>query len=145
MKIEVKTPQTTQEWAAYFNIRYVELRQPWNQPLGSEKTDNEELSHHFALFCDDKMVGVLRMDELLDNTTAQFRFMAILGDYQGKKLGDYLMNAAEEKAKSLNKNLIILHAREKAVSFYERLGFTVHEKSYLLFDAIQHFEMRKKL
>jgi predicted GNAT family N-acyltransferase len=39
---------------------------------------------------------------------------------------------------------VILHAREMAVPFYERMGFQVTEKSHLLFGEIQHYLMQKK-
>ena len=34
-------------------------------------------------------------------------------------------------------------SRLGAVDFYKKLGYQVAEKSYLLFDEIQHFQMRK--
>jgi predicted GNAT family N-acyltransferase len=40
---------------------------------------------------------------------------------------------------------VILHAREIAVPFYERMGFHVAEKSHLLFGEIQHYLMQKKI
>jgi len=39
---------------------------------------------------------------------------------------------------------IILHARENALGFYEKLGYVSVEPSHLLFGEIQHFLMKKK-
>jgi hypothetical protein len=38
-----------------------------------------------------------------------------------------------------------LQAREKAIPFYERLGYKVVEKTHLLFGEIQHYKMRKEI
>jgi hypothetical protein len=51
----------------------------------------------------------------------------------------------ESMAKEENCNEIILHAREIALPFYEKLDYTVVEKSHLLFNEIQHYLMRKKI
>lgn len=144
MKIEVRAPQIEEEWKTYFSIRYEELRKPWNQPLGSEKTANEGECQHFALFVNNTMAGVLRMD-VVDETTNQLRFMAISKQFQGQQLGQYLMKCAEDEAIKQGKKSLILHAREKAISFYERCGYSFFQKSYLLFDSIQHVEMHKAL
>ena len=40
---------------------------------------------------------------------------------------------------------VVLEARENAVPFYESLGYSMIEKSYLLFGEIQHFRMKKAL
>ena len=97
MKIEVRSPQIEEEWKTYFSIRYEELRKPWNQPLGSEKTSNEDECQHFALFVNNTMAGVLRLD-IVDETTNQLRFMAISKQFQGQQLGQYLMKCAEDQA-----------------------------------------------
>ena len=40
---------------------------------------------------------------------------------------------------------MILHARDYAVDFYLKLGYTLIEPSYKLFDELQHFLMEKEL
>ena len=37
----------------------------------------------------------------------------------------------------------VLHAREIALPFYQKLGYHVTEKSHLLFNEIQHYLMHK--
>lgn len=145
MKIEIKSPQTQEEWDRYYEIRYNELRKPWGQPVGSERDDKENEAIHYALFADDSMVGVLRMDILENSDIVQLRFMAIDKSHQGKAFGDKLMIHAENQAKKIGKSEIVLHAREKAISFYERQGYKLQEKTHLLFDDIQHFKMCKQI
>ena len=51
----------------------------------------------------------------------------------------------EEEALNLGYRKLILHARDYALPFYERLGYTIVGPSYKLFDVLQHFEMFKIL
>jgi len=40
---------------------------------------------------------------------------------------------------------VILHARENTLPFYQHHGYTLVERSFLLFDEIQHYLMSKRL
>ena len=71
--------------------------------------------------------------------------MAIRPDYQGQGLGHLLLAHLEERARRLGLASMMLQAREKAVNFYERAGYRVVEKSYVLFGEIQHYRMEKEL
>jgi ribosomal protein S18 acetylase RimI-like enzyme len=52
---------------------------------------------------------------------------------------------AEEISKNRGDKKIILHAREIALGFYEKLGYQLIEKSHLLFGEIQHYLMEKNI
>lgn len=41
--------------------------------------------------------------------------------------------------------IMALQTREKAISFYERNGYSLKEKTHLLFGSIQHYKMEKRL
>ncbi len=55
------------------------------------------------------------------------------------------MLAIEKRCVTDGKHKIILHARDYAVDFYLKLNYILVEKSYKLFDVLQHFLMEKKL
>ena len=145
MEIEIRTPQTIDEWQAYYDLRYEVLRKPWNQPKGSERDDKEHLGIHYALFKKGAIIGVLRADVNEVDSLAQLRFMAIHPNFQGLKLGVRLIMQAEKDLIAQGINKIFLHAREKAVNFYTKLGYATIEKSHLLYNEIQHFKMSKSL
>ena len=42
MKVEIRSPKTTDEWQEYYDLRYRVLRQPWNQPRGSERNEGDK-------------------------------------------------------------------------------------------------------
>lgn len=138
-------PDSDMEFEKYFELRYMVLRKPWNQPRGTERDADENQRHHFILVnSNNDLVGVCCLQK---NSAAQIqlRYMAIDFEYSGKKLGNMLLEAAEEKANELGAETIFLQARENAVNFYRRNGYIIKEKTFLLFNTIQHFSMEKKL
>lgn len=143
--MEIRPPETEHEWEAYYDLRFRVLRAPWNQPWGSERNEGDKTERHFAVWMDGKAVAVARMDRTDEHGTVQVRFVAVDNDQQGKGLGKILMQEVERAAKEQGNRKVILHARENALSFYKALGYSIVEKSYLLFDEIQHYLMEKEL
>jgi predicted GNAT family N-acyltransferase len=142
--IEIREPANKEEFNAYYNLRYEVLRKPWNQPPGSEKDDKEDESIHFAAFENKKIIGVCRL-QYNNETEAQIRFMAVNPNTQGKGIGKKLLYAAEKRALNDGKKIMILQARKNAVNFYKACGYTIKEKTFLLWNEIQHYLMEKKL
>jgi GNAT superfamily N-acetyltransferase len=141
--MEIRSPQTPLEWELYYDLRYRVLRQPWNQLKGSERDEYEAEAMHFAVFQDLVIIAVGRLDVLSDSV-GKVRYMAVEEVFQGKNIGKVLMEFILMHCEQEHLNTIILHARERAVPFYERLGFRMVEKSHLLFGEIQHYLMEKK-
>jgi GNAT superfamily N-acetyltransferase len=144
MEIEIRVPKNEVEWEQYYDLRYRILRQPWNQPQGSERNEGDETGLHFALYENEILKAIARLD-INDEKSAQVRFMAVETEIQRKGYGKQVMLAIENYCKTKNISEIILHAREIAIPFYESLGYQLVEKSHLLFDEIQHFLMIKKI
>lgn len=142
MKIEIRTPITPKEWEQYYALRYDVLRKPLNQPIGSERNDGDLKGIHFALFEDGMLRAIARLDKV-DDETAQTRFVAVDTVAQGKGFGKLIMDAVEAKSIARGDKKMILHARDYALPFYLRLGYTEIEKSYKLFDVLQHYLMEK--
>jgi N-acetylglutamate synthase-like GNAT family acetyltransferase len=138
----IRTPNTQKEWDEYYQLRYQVLRAPWKQAIGSERNEGDETAQHFAFFEEGKIIGVGRLD-YMSEVIAQVRFMAIAGNRQGEGIGKKLMQHMEEIAVETGRTELILHAREIALPFYKNLGYTITEKSHLLFGEIQHYLMRK--
>lgn len=144
MEIEIRSPKTENEWESYYNLRYRILRQPWNQPRGSERNEGDDSAIHAAFFENSIIIGVARLD-LMVNDFGQIRFMAVETNNQGKGIGEKLMLHLEGIAFQNGRIKIILHAREIAIGFYQKLGYELIEKSHLLFGEIQHYLMEKSL
>lgn len=140
----IRSPKTSEEWTAYYALRYKVLREPLGQPVGSEKNDGDILAKHFALFHQEKIIAIARLDNV-DAQTSQARFVGVHFDYHGNGFGKKIMTALEDQSLLENKPHMLLHARENALPFYKSMGYKIEEKSYLLYDQIQHYKMSKIL
>jgi len=142
--IRIIEPTDEKEREAYYQLRYETLRAPWNQPIGSEKDNMEEQSIHFFALEGEQPAGVCRL-QYNDENIAQVRFMGVSEKSRGSGIGSLLLKHAEERAKSDGRKKLILQARDYAVPFYESNGYCITEKTFLLWDTIQHYLMEKKL
>ena len=114
------------------------------------KGDDDENTVHFGLFLEDKLVGIIstfKENNILfpELNQVQIRGMAVLEAFQGKGFGAELVKAAENHCINFNANLIWFNARENAVSFYKKLGYTSIGDSFLIPDVGIHFAMYKKI
>ena len=144
--MKIIEPNSSAEFEQYYNLRYEVLRKPWLQPKGSEKDDGDKSSIH-RMIIDESNGKAVAVGRLQFNTSeeAQIRYMAVSDNYQLKGYGNIIVKTLEDIA--LNKGIrnIILQARENALKFYWKNGYEIIEKSYLLFDEIQHWLMVKEL
>ncbi|SVB05415.1 uncharacterized protein METZ01_LOCUS158269, partial [marine metagenome] len=144
--VKIIEPNSSAEFEQYYNLRYEVLRKPWLQPKGSEKDDGDKSSIH-RMIIDESNGKAVAVGRLQFNTSeeAQIRYMAVSDNYQLKGYGNIIVKTLEDIA--LNKGIrnIILQARENALKFYWKNGYEIIEKSYLLFDEIQHWLMVKKI
>lgn len=141
----VKEAQNKNDVERILQLRYKVLRAPWNQPIDTA-TDTIEDKCVNAYIEDEKgnVIACGRLQEN-ENKTGQIRFMAVSDDYQGKGLGKLIVNHLEMRGKDLKLITIELQARENAVNFYKSCGYTIKEKSFLLWGIIQHYLMEKGL
>ncbi len=111
--------------------------------------DDDTTTTHFGLFENENIIGVVsvfKTNSLLfsDKTQFQIRGMAVLENFQSKGYGEQLLKAAENFCWQEKANLIWFNAREKAVSFYKKSGYTVLGDSFNIPDVGIHFVMFKK-
>lgn len=142
--IEVREPRNEKEWEDYYDLRYRVLREPLEQERGSEKNDGDTTGIHFALYDNGTLKAIARLDETDQQGVAQVRFVAVETDQQGKGYGAEIMEAVEENSQERGDHKMILHARDYAVDFYKKLGYTIVEKSHLLFGVLQHYLMERE-
>ena len=111
--------------------------------------DDATITTHFGLFENENIIGVVsvfKTNSLLfsEKTQFQIRGMAVLENFQSKGYGEQLLKAAENFCWQEKANLIWFNAREKAVSFYKKSGYTVLGDSFNIPDVGIHFVMFKK-
>lgn len=139
----IRPPESEVEWEAYFALRTELLRRPWGIP--GVRDPDDEGSLHLAAF--DRAGQVVATGRLVWKTDgeAQVRSMAVDGDWRGRGLGRRILERLEEAAEAAGVRRVVLQARELAVPFYEKCGYRVVEKSYLLAGQIQHYLMSRDL
>lgn len=141
---QVTTPQSSDDWQAYYHLRWQVLRAPWDQPRGTEQDDLEQESEHrFIKNKEGDVVGVARL-HFNNSQQAQVRYMAVAEAHRGKHLGSRLLHELEKVAWNQDAQELVLFARERAVPFYERHGYEVKEKAHLAFGDVQHYKMVKQ-
>ena len=142
--LETRAPRSDAEWAAYYALRWRVLRAPWQQ-TGPEREETDAISTH-RMLCSKRgeVLAVGRIHQV-DEQTAQVRFMAVESGHERKGYGSLLLGALEQAAADMQLKTVILQARENAVPFYQHQGYRVIEKTFLLFEEIQHYLMQKRL
>jgi len=141
----VKKSHSENELALITELRYKILRKPWNQPYESSRDELEEKSvNAYIADSGQNVIACGRLQEN-ENKIGQIRYMAVEEKLQGKGLGKLILVFLENKAKELGLKTVQLQARENAVKFYEINGYTIKEKSHLLWGLIQHYLMEKTI
>jgi predicted GNAT family N-acyltransferase len=138
-------PANSREWEEYFHLRWTVLRQPWNQPRGSERDERESDSVHLMI-CDTEhrpiAIGRLHFNSPME---AQIRFMAVTPRWRHSGLGSRILGALERRAKAAGAASVVLNSRDGAVPFYQKHGYKTEQPAETLFRQVPHIRMRKEL
>jgi ribosomal protein S18 acetylase RimI-like enzyme len=133
----------TDEYKQTVALRDEILRKPLSLTFGPEELSEERDSFHLACWQDDMLAACLVLKPL-SGQQIRMRQLAVGTDFQGKGIGRMLVGYSESFAREHGYREIILHARETAVRFYEKLGYR-KEGDYFIEVTIPHLLMRKIL
>lgn len=141
----VKFAQTTDDINKIIELRYRILRKPWEQPKETSTDGLETFSYN--AFIEDNEGKIIACGRLQENANkiGQIRYMAVDEIHQGKGLGKLILSSLENKAIEIGLKYISLQARENALQFYKNSNYQLREKSFKLWDIIQHYLMFKEL
>lgn len=141
----LRAPNTDDEFSQYYHLRWQVLRKPWQQVLGSEQDEQERCAIHRMII--DEEANVLAVGRLEKSTSqqGQIRYMAVAEKARGQGLGQQIIRELESQASKLGMTEICLNARDKAIGFYQKLGYEDQGYSHTLFDDVKHYRMIKKL
>ena len=108
-----------------------------------EKDDMEHVALHIAAWTpEDTVVGVGRA-HFVDAETAQVRYMAV--SLQGQGVGHRLLQWLEYEVKARGARRVILNARDTALPFYIKQGYTALHPVEAPGLSIPHTFMEKHL
>ena len=141
----------TLEWAPYGGARHDELielrREVLRRPLGLDYTPEQLAAEadqmHLGAWDGRRAVGCLVL-KLLPGREIQMRQVAVRADAQRKGVGRLLIAEAEAEAKRQGRARMVLHARQPAVAFYEKLGYAVEGEPFVEI-GLPHRLMAKNL
>ncbi len=142
--VKLRPPETAEEFDAYYNLRWMVLRAPWNQPKGSEKDEYEGAAYHMAAYIDHHVIGVGRI-HATDKKKAHIRYMAVSPEHVGQGIGSAILEKLELHAIEKGITNVELNSRDTAASFYKKHGYIVVKDGHLLYEKIPHVVMQKTL
>ncbi|MDD2426685.1 MAG: GNAT family N-acetyltransferase [Eubacteriales bacterium] len=126
-------------------LRHEVLRRPWGKSIAEDELEHEVNDLLIGAFDGDKLVGFGSL-LFLEGDTGQARYMTVAEDYQIHGIGARILQAIEQAARDAGKSKMILNAREKAIPFYEKQGYTlISELEVPPHIPIPHAMMEKEL
>jgi len=133
----------TPEYQQMVELRYHILRKPLGLDFSEADLEQEKQDVLMGCFDDDKLEGCCLLTPVSKNSL-RLRQMAVGMGLQGKGIGRVLMNFAENIARDMGNEKILMHARHTAVGFYEKLGYKICSGEFEEV-SIPHYVMEKEL
>jgi predicted GNAT family N-acyltransferase len=142
MKIQViKTTDAAYEQMKA--LRMEVLLAPIGVPASYINPEKEAKDILVAAFEGEKMIGCCILTDL-DGRTLQLRQMAVDTRSQGTGVGAAIITFAEETAEKQGYRLLMMHARDVVIPFYEKCGYTIAGEQFFEV-GIPHHRMEKEL
>jgi ribosomal protein S18 acetylase RimI-like enzyme len=104
-------------------LRQSVLRAPLGLPLSDDDLLGEDSQLHFGLFNDDDELVACVIAVPDGAEKVRVRQTAVAPEYQRQGLASRMMRELEAKLRALGVELVTLHARQSAISFYRNLGY----------------------
>ena len=131
------------EYWATVDLRSSILRKPLSLQYLPGELEDEKNARHISGFCGDRMVGCLMLCPL-GGGDIRMRQIAVVPELQRQGIGRALVEFSEAWARGAGFRRMVLHARETAVAFYERLGYSRVGERFVEV-TIHHWAMEKSL
>ncbi|WP_435263583.1 GNAT family N-acetyltransferase [Tenacibaculum sp. nBUS_03] len=107
--------------------------------------DFDDETYHLGAFLNNKLVGIVTLMRSKNNNFThnqyQLRGMATLTEVRGKGIGKQLVNEALSLLRNDGVAVLWCNAREKASSFYKRLGFVIVGETFVIEKVGEHYVM----
>lgn len=125
------------------SIRYKVFVDEQKVPKDLEIDDLEESSLHGTLYSSNQAIATVRLFPLNPDCYKVQR-VAVLKEFRKKGFGEKIMQESENKAKKMNAKFLELDSQNKAIPFYQKLGYKIISGEFL--DAgILHHKMNKRI
>ncbi len=131
------------EYEKMLRLRYDLLRKPLGLSFDPRELEKEKDDVLMGAFEDDRLLGCCLLTKM-DPQTVRLRQMAVPNNLQGKGIGRALMIFAENIARDMGYQTLMMHARITATGFYEKMGYVKNDGQFIEV-TIPHVVMEKKL
>ncbi len=134
-KVEVRyileVPFATPEYDELIALRYEILRRPLGMTYDPADLALEYNQIHLAAYDTAfRPLGCLSLLPMPDGRKMKMRQVAVAEAAQGSGVGRKLVAACEQQSRQLGYTKMVLHARDTAVPFYEKLGYIVDGEGF---------------
>lgn len=119
----------TTEYKQMVDLRFNVLRKPLGLDFSEEDLEKEKNDVLIGCFDEEKLEGCCLLTPV-GKDAFRLRQMAVSNGLQGKGIGRVLMSFAENIARDMGKEKLLMHARKSAVGFYEKLGYEISGKEF---------------
>ncbi|GMU87236.1 MAG: N-acetyltransferase [Ignavibacteriales bacterium] len=131
----------SQDYIREVSLRHSVLREPLGLSFSEEQLQAEADDIHFNAFTGETLLGTLLM-RIISSDEIKMRQVAVWPEVQKAGIGKALVYFSEGWAKGRGFRKITLHARESAVPFYTKLGYTVYGPPFYEVN-LPHVAMKK--
>jgi predicted GNAT family N-acyltransferase len=131
------------EYEQMVALRHQLLRKPLGLHFTAEELATEK-NNILLAYTDEGLMEACSMLVKLNPQTVRLRQLAVLSGLQGKGIGRVMVQFAENLARDNRYQKIIMHARQDAVHFFEKLGYVVESEPFIEL-TIPHVVMGKEL
>jgi ribosomal protein S18 acetylase RimI-like enzyme len=119
------------------------LRKPLGLSFTKEELDKEKDDILIGSFDEDQMLGCCILTKI-DDSRIRLRQMAVQKKLQGKGIGESIVSFAENIARDKGYKILMMHARDTAIGFYEKYGYVVKGDQFIEVKT-NHHVMEKRL
>ncbi|KQC10294.1 MAG: hypothetical protein APR54_03200 [Candidatus Cloacimonas sp. SDB] len=137
-QIEYDSP----EYHQAVKLRSKVLREPLNMRFTETQLRAEKSYLHIAGFRKGKIVCCLYL--IKEAERARLKQFAVEPELQKKGIGSEMLRFLESYCRKQGFSSIYMHAREKAVPFYEKFGYECYDQKFLEI-GLPHRKLRKVL
>ncbi len=133
----------TVQYAQMVELRSEVLRKPIGLDFTEEELDKEKDEILIGAFDEDEMIGCCMLSKT-EEGELRLRQKAVKDYLQGTGIGASIISFAENLARDRGFGKIVMHARDSAVGFYEKLGYKIVGDAFTEVN-LPHHKMEKPL
>jgi predicted GNAT family N-acyltransferase len=131
------------EYEKMLRLRNDLLRKPLGLSFDPGELEKEKDDVLMGAFEDDRLLGCCLLTRI-NAKTMRLRQMAVPNNLQGKGIGRALMIFAENIARDMGYDTLMMHARVTATGFYEKMGYVKKDGQFIEI-TIPHVVMEKSI